>query len=744
MSAPKPETSATRVQLLPSIAAGLNATLITLPGTIFFGTLAFSQLGDEWVARGIFAFLLAHAIFGGIAALMASTKNLVFGPRSFSGIAYANVVFAVFALYGSRLSFESVATIAVVSMLITGFLSGLFQMLIGGLRWGSLVKSIPYPIISSLLNATALVMLLAQIDPLLGISREAKVSLLDDPSAYINSIKWMAPVIGGITIILLFRLPSRIFRIPSSIFSIAVGIALYWAFKSAGFEAQLGNTLPNTISWDGVFGALTAVPVSDISPKLPRLALDILTSSLFLATLNCISAITASNIVADKLVTSININAIFFRHGWINALASIVGTAPGTAKSGATKANLGEGSDGRIAGLTTAAGYFAILGFIPMLQFIPREVLAALATVISLKLFDSFGRSLFANVLRRRWLHIRGNLGTYVTVVVVIGIYVVKKDMILALGGGLFAALLDFAYQMSTVKIRVRDLSTIRSRVQRSMSELSILENGATKVIIIDIQCFILFTIAERIAAKIQDNVSSAANIVLNFHEVNYLDQTGVEELARLLKALRASDNTVYATGFREELQNSDWLNLRERIGEEFILSDLDSALEICENKLISEGTSQEILESVVMASDLMRDLEDAAIEVVIRHCTERQFDTGETLTAQGDRSSELFSITSGSVEVSYKTTNDDGSISDNRLYSYSSGSILGELAFFDQEMRSASLIAKEPTTCIILDRNSFLEIQLEDPLLANRLLMNIGRAAAGRLRLANNLQVQH
>ena len=170
--------------------------------------------------------------------------------------------------------------------------------------------------------------------------------------------------------------------------------------------------------------------------------------------------------------------------------------------------------------------------------------------------------------------------------------------MILALGGGLFAALLDFAYQMSTVKIRVRDLSTIRSRVQRSMSELSILENGATKVIIIDIQCFILFTIAERIAAKIQDNVSSAANIVLNFHEVNYLDQTGVEELARLLKALRASDNTVYATGFREELQNSDWLNLRERIGEEFILSDLDSALEICENKLISEGTSQEDLES--------------------------------------------------------------------------------------------------------------------------------------------------
>jgi sulfate permease, SulP family len=741
MAAPKPESKIGRSVFFPSVAAGLNATLVTLPGTIFFGALAYSHLGDAWVARGIFAYLLAHAVFGGIAALMGPTKNLVFGPRSFSAIAYANVVFAVLAHYGDDLSPESVATIAVISMLLTGFLSGLWQMLIGGLGWGSVVKSIPYPIISSLLNATALVMLLAQVNPLLGISREADISLLQNPVEYIQSVKILAPVIGVVTIVLMFKLRGQIFRIPSSLIALAVGVGLYWGFSATGFDAQLGTTLPNTISWDGVFGALTAVDTSDVTPKLMRISLDILTSSLLLATLNCISAITASNIVSDKLLTPININSVFFRHGWMNALASLIGTAPGTAKSGATKANIAEGSDGRIASLTTAAGYFAILGFIPLLQFIPREVLAALAVVISYSLFDSYGRALFTNVVRGQWSHVKSNLGTYLTVLVVISLYVFKKDMILALGVGLFAALLDFAYKMSAIKIRVRNLSDVRSRVQRDLNELDILGSQASKVILIDIQCFILFTIAERIALNIKNNVSPSASIILNFREVNYIDQTGVEELGRLFKMLRATDNTVYATGFRKELQNTDWLNLRQRIGEEFILANVDSALEVCENKLILKSRSESVAEHVSLTTDLMRDVDDDALEIIRRYSFERHFNTGDELTAQGDQSSELFCIISGSVDVMHSLIDDSGLNTEHRLFGYRSGTILGELAFFDQNIRSASLIAREQTTCIVIDRESFAKIQADDPHLGNRLLINIGRVTSERLRLANNLQ---
>ena len=76
-------------------------------------------------------------------------------------------------------------TSAVLLVLIASFLSGLIQLVIGLLKAGNLIKLIPFPIVSGLINLSALFVILTQIWPLLGLPARP-----DDPL----SLSWIEAV----------------------------------------------------------------------------------------------------------------------------------------------------------------------------------------------------------------------------------------------------------------------------------------------------------------------------------------------------------------------------------------------------------------------------------------------------------------------------------------------------------------------------------------------------------------------
>ena len=71
---------------------------------------------------------------------------------------------------------------------------------------------------------------------------------------------------------------------------------------------------------------------------------------------------------------------------------------------------------------------------------------------------------------------------------------------------------------------------------------------------------------------------------------------------------------------------------------------------------------------------------------------------------------------------------------------SFSTGTIVGELAVLDKETRSATIEADGDLVCFILSHDAFAEVMREEPVAAVKLLANLGREISWRLRRANRM----
>lgn len=94
--------------------------------------------------------------------------------------------------------------------------------------------------------------------------------------------------------------------------------------------------------------------------------------------------------------------------------------------------------------------------------------------------------------------------------------------------------------------------------------------------------------------------------------------------------------------------------------------------------------------------------------------CVPRDFESGSVIISEGDTGLGLFVIVSGRVEI-IKASGDDTL----HLAEMKPGDLLGEMALIDDQPRSASAIAMEPTRCLLITRSSFQNLTENDPEIA-------------------------
>jgi CRP/FNR family transcriptional regulator, cyclic AMP receptor protein len=100
-------------------------------------------------------------------------------------------------------------------------------------------------------------------------------------------------------------------------------------------------------------------------------------------------------------------------------------------------------------------------------------------------------------------------------------------------------------------------------------------------------------------------------------------------------------------------------------------------------------------------------------------------FPAGQTVFEAGVRGVDMFIVLEGEVEIL------DGTI---LLETAEKGSIVGELALIDDEVRSASAVAKTDCRLVAVDRKRFLYMVQETPLFA----LSVMKVLADRLRKKN------
>jgi len=85
-------------------------------------------------------------------------------------------------------------------------------------------------------------------------------------------------------------------------------------------------------------------------------------------------------------------------------------------------------------------------------------------------------------------------------------------------------------------------------------------------------------------------------------------------------------------------------------------------------------------------------------LKALARSCDEMTFETGEIVCRQGEKGAAMFLVIEGGVDVVEET--DEGEMP---LAYLGHGAVIGELSVIDGEMRSATVRARERTTCLVL-----------------------------------------
>ncbi len=131
--------------------------------------------------------------------------------------------------------------------------------------------------------------------------------------------------------------------------------------------------------------------------------------------------------------------------------------------------------------------------------------------------------------------------------------------------------------------------------------------------------------------------------------------------------------------------------------------------------------------EEIIRSLPLFRNLPQNAVKIIAETVQEMKLSEKRVFIEQGNNSDEIFFITKGSVRV-YRLTEEGEEVT---LAICGPGEILGEMAFLDEQPRSASVETMQPTDAFVLNRISFKQILLNHPDIALSLL----KVLSARLR---------
>src|SRR5262245_60660809 len=110
---------------------------------------------------------------------------------------------------------------------------------------------------------------------------------------------------------------------------------------------------------------------------------------------------------------------------------------------------------------------------------------------------------------------------------------------------------------------------------------------------------------------------------------------------------------------------------------------------------------------SVLRGSPIFRGLPPDVLARLSVLCVNREYARGETVFEEGLPGTKLFGIISGRVLIT--TSSVEGQ--DLHLNVVGVGEIVGEIAFLDGGLRTATGRAAEPTVCFELERDPFLRL---------------------------------
>jgi len=209
-------------KLVGDFWGGLAAMLVALPSAIAFGVTIYAAIGPSYAGLGALAGILGATALGLVAPAFGGTNRLITAP-----CAPAAAVLSAFAI---ELVQHGVAAPSIVLMLTAlGLVSGVVQLLLGFMGIGSLIKYIPFPVVSGYLTGVGLIIIGSQIPKFLGApSGTSWWRTLISPELW----QWQSALIGLVTAGVMLGAPLLTRVVPAAILGLLAGVLSYFGLAS--------------------------------------------------------------------------------------------------------------------------------------------------------------------------------------------------------------------------------------------------------------------------------------------------------------------------------------------------------------------------------------------------------------------------------------------------------------------------------------------------------------------------------
>ena len=422
---------------------------------------------------------------------------------------YASFCIAtVIAFTGGRPGMISAATAAMALLMVTlvkehgleyllaaTVLTGVFQIIAGWIRLGSLMRFISKSVITGFVNALAILIFMAQLPELINVT-------------------WVVYAMTAAGLGIIYLLPYVTRAVPSPLVTIVVltivAIMLDLDIRTVGDMGELPDSLPVFL-------------IPDIPLNWETLQI-ILPYSLTLMVVGLLESLLTATIVDDLTDTKSNKNRECVGQGVANIATGFIGGMAGCAMIGQSVINVKSGGRGRLSTLTAGIALLILIVFLgDWVAQIPMAALVAVMIMVSIGTFS------WASIKDLRKTPLSSNIVMVVTVAVVVATHNLAIGVLV----GVLLASLFFAHKIGRFMVVKPEAAA---------------ENGARTYQVIG-QVF--FASSEQFLAAFNFK-EAVESVVIDLSQAHFWDVTSVAALDKVVIKFRREGADVTIIGMNE------------------------------------------------------------------------------------------------------------------------------------------------------------------------------------------------
>ena len=551
----------TKEQFIKDVISGIVVAIVALPLSIALAIA--SGVGPE---QGIYTAIIA----GFLISFFGGSRVQIAGPTA----AFATIVAGI-ALQENGMTKLFWATI----------IAGVILILMGLLKFGSLIKYIPYTITTGFTAGIAVTIAVGQLKDFFGLTYPDGLVLIETVEKgeavvkHFNTFNWQAFLVGMICLAILIVWPIiwekaakateksnkavkaiiKVFvSIPGSLIAVVVGVLIVilggMNVKTIGDLYTISNSLPKFV-----------MPEFDL-----HLIKGIIPDAFTIAILAAIESL-LSCVVADSMVNSKHrSNMELVAQGIGNIGSSLFGGIPATGAIARTAANVKSGGRTPIAGMVHAVVLLLVLVVLmPYASWIPMPTIAAILIMVA---YNMSGWREIVTLLKSA-------PKSDILVLLLTFFLTVIFDLVVAIEVGMVLAAILFMKRMSDVT-DVQSWKYIDEENDADHIDLKVVPENTR---VYELSGPLFFAVADKI---MKISVDSSRNcLVLRMRSVNAIDATAMRNLDKIRHACRKKGITLILSHVNEQpLSVMKKSGFYDKVGAENFCAHIDDALKRAES----------------------------------------------------------------------------------------------------------------------------------------------------------------